>query len=149
MSRSQRRVVVFVHGWSVSHTKTYGGLPERLISEAADAGLDLDVQEIFLSKYVSFRDEVRVEDISRGLEAAVQHKLARLVARRGRFACITHSTGGPVVRDWWHRYYWTAGRTCPMSHLIMLAPANFGSALAQLGKSRLSRIKTWFQKNGT
>jgi hypothetical protein len=32
-----------------------------------------------------------------------------------------------------------------MSHLVMLAPANFGSALAQLGKGRLSRIKTWFQ----
>src|SRR4029079_13272815 len=32
-----------------------------------------------------------------------------------------------------------------MSHLIQLAPANFGSALAQLGKERLSRIATWFQ----
>ena len=30
-----------------------------------------------------------------------------------------------------------------MSHLIMLAPANFGSALAQLGKGRLSRMKFW------
>jgi hypothetical protein len=33
---------------------------------------------------------------------------------------------------------------CPMSHLIMLAPANYGSALAQLGKGRLSRMKSWF-----
>jgi hypothetical protein len=32
-----------------------------------------------------------------------------------------------------------------MSHLIMLAPANFGSALATLGKSTVSRLKTWFQ----
>lgn len=31
-----------------------------------------------------------------------------------------------------------------MSHLIMLAPANYGSALAQLGKGRLSRMKFWF-----
>jgi len=31
-----------------------------------------------------------------------------------------------------------------MSHLIMLAPANYGSALAQLGKGRLSRLKSWF-----
>src|SRR5205807_923783 len=29
----------------------------------------------------------------------------------------------------------------PMSHLVMLAPANHGSALAQLGKQRLSRMK--------
>ena len=34
---------------------------------------------------------------------------------------------------------------CPLSHLVMLAPANHGSALAQLGKSRLSRIKSLFQ----
>jgi hypothetical protein len=32
-----------------------------------------------------------------------------------------------------------------MSHLIMLAPANFGSALAQLGKGRVSRIKSWVE----
>jgi hypothetical protein len=31
-----------------------------------------------------------------------------------------------------------------MSHLVMLAPANFGSALAQLGKSRLAAIRSWF-----
>jgi hypothetical protein len=31
-----------------------------------------------------------------------------------------------------------------MSHLVMLAPAHFGSALAQLGKSRLSRLKSWW-----
>ncbi len=30
-----------------------------------------------------------------------------------------------------------------MSHLIMLAPANYGSALAQLGKGRLGRLKSW------
>eukprot|EP01031_Cornospumella_fuschlensis_P043536 gene43536-53229_t len=26
----------------------------------------------------------------------------------------------------------------------MLAPANFGSALAQLGKGRVGRLKAWF-----
>jgi len=30
-----------------------------------------------------------------------------------------------------------------MSHLIMLAPANFGSALAQLGKDTVGRLKAW------
>ncbi|MCH7750548.1 MAG: phospholipase [Planctomycetes bacterium] len=30
-----------------------------------------------------------------------------------------------------------------MSHLIMLAPANFGSALAILGKQRVGRLKSW------
>jgi hypothetical protein len=33
--------------------------------------------------------------------------------------------------------------TCPMGHLVMLAPANHGSALAQLGKGRLSGMKSF------
>jgi hypothetical protein len=51
-----------------------------------------------------------------------------------------------VVRDWLDRFFVQTKNlaACPLSHLIMLAPANFGSALAQLGKSRLSRIKAWF-----
>jgi len=143
-----RKLVVLVHGWSVRNTNTYGQLPARLQEVAHQRGdLQLDFENVWLSKYVSFRDEVRLEDISRAFQAAVETELRPLVADGRRFACITHSTGGPVVRDWWHRFYLDAGKpdACPMSHLIMLAPANFGSALAQLGKGRLSRIRSWFQ----
>jgi len=139
------RTVVFVHGWSVRSTDTYGRLPERLAREAAARGLSLDVRHVWLTKYVSFRDEVTVGDIARAFEAAVRSELRDLTSRRQRFACVTHSTGGPVVRAWWQRHYLGRRRRCPMSHLVMLAPANFGSALAQLGKGRLVRIKTWFQ----
>ncbi len=142
-----RKPVVFIHGWSVRNTNTYGKLPERLQAEAAAQGLDIDVRHVYLGKYVSFRDEVRVADISRALEAAIARESALQDALRAgqRLAVITHSTGGPVARDWWHRYYVTQERPCPMSHLIMLAPANFGSALAQLGKGTVSRLKSWFQ----
>jgi alpha-beta hydrolase superfamily lysophospholipase len=138
-------MIVFVHGWSVTHTDTYGGLPERLAAEAAAAGRALQVRDLRLAKYVSFHDEVRVEDIARGMEAAVRAELGDLIARRERFAVVTHSTGGPVAREWWWRSYASrkGAGTCPMSHLVMLAPANFGSALAQLGKGRISRIKSW------
>lgn len=139
-------VVVFVHGWSVTNTNTYGELPVRLRNEAAAAGISIQIKEIFLGRYISFHDEVRVHDISRAFRAAVADELSSLVKDGTRFVCITHSTGGPVIRDWWHRYYETVPKSgiCPMSHLIMLAPANYGSALAQLGKGRLSRIKSWF-----
>ena len=60
------------------------------------------------------------------------------------FVCITHSTGGPVIRDWWNRYCKGQILKTRMTHLIMLAPANFGSALAQLGKGTLSRMRSWF-----
>jgi hypothetical protein len=142
------RLVVFVHGWSVHNTDTYGEFPARLESEGRRfADLRLDVRQIWLSKYVSFRDEVRLEDISRAFQAALDRELGAELSRGRRFAAITHSTGGPVLRDWWHRHYRRdpQARPCPMSHLIMLAPANFGSALAQLGKGRVSRLKNWFE----
>ncbi len=137
--------VVFVHGWSVRNTSTYGQLPERLRSEAKRLGAELDVRHVFLGKYVSFRDEVRVPDLARAFEAAVRKELGASLDAGARFACITHSTGGPVIREWWQRLYLDRQAPCPMSHLVMLAPANFGSALAQLGKTRLSRVKAWFQ----
>jgi hypothetical protein len=131
--------VVFVHGYSVTNLDTYGELPLRLRAEAAQNNIDIQVEEIFLGKYISFHDEVHLSDISRAFNIAIQE----VIPDGLRFVCITHSTGGPVIRDWWSRYF-TKDVLCPMSHLIMLAPANYGSALAQLGKGKLSRLASWF-----
>jgi hypothetical protein len=139
-------IVVFVHGWSVNNLNTYGELPLRLRAEAAAAGIKLEIKEIFLGRYVSFHDEVRLNDISRAFRTAVDEQLGSLISKGNRFVCITHSTGGPAIRDWWQRYYPLGSKSkCPMSHLIMLAPANYGSALAQLGKARVGRLKSWFE----
>ncbi|TSJ45385.1 esterase/lipase family protein [Fluviicola chungangensis] len=135
--------LAFVHGYSVTNLDTYGEMPLRLMQEAGNYGYQLKIEHIFLGRYISFNDEVRLEDIARAMEQAVQEQLIPNLVAGERFACITHSTGGPVVRTWWNNYY-KDRKTCPMSHLVMLAPANYGSALAQLGKSRLSRIKSWF-----
>jgi hypothetical protein len=144
---ARKLVLVFVHGWSVTDTHTYGGLPNRLQNAAPGFNLDIQIEEIFLGRYISFHDEVRLCDISRAFNTAVAEQLSHVTKNDGRFICITHSTGGPVIRDWWYRYYSQDEEVgiCPMSHLIMLAPANFGSALAQLGKSRISRLKSWFE----
>ena len=141
------RMVVFVHGWSVQNTDTYGELPRRLAQEAQrQQDLRLDVHNILLGKYISFRDEVRLQDVSRAFQRALEQEqeLNAQISAGRRFVCITHSTGGPVVRDWWNRFYResTQPGPCPMSHLIMLAPANFGSALAQVGKGTGARLKT-------
>lgn len=133
--------IVFVHGWSVSNTNTYGGLPEAL-AKHAPASLAVEVQHLYLAKYVSFADEVSVEDIARGMQHAIEAEVRPKLAAGERFACITHSTGGPVVRKWIDLVYRGTLSTCPMGHLVMLAPANHGSALAQLGKGRLSRMKS-------
>ena len=127
----QKRIVILVHGWSVRNTDSYGGLPERLKREAKRSPeLDLDVRQIWLSEYISFHNEVTLPDIARAFQAALQHELGDALARGQRFACITHSTGGPVIRAWLQQYYLARGMLeTPLSHLIMLAPANFGSAL--------------------
>jgi len=141
---NETKLIVFVHGWSVTSTDNYGELPARLINEAAGRGVAIQIEEIFLGKYISFHDEVTVDDIARAFQSALSDQLGSCLQNNRKFICITHSTGGPVVRVWLDRYYKRQNKTCPLSHLIMLAPANFGSALAKLGKSKLSRIKSWF-----
>jgi hypothetical protein len=130
--------LVFVHGWSVTNTSTYGDLPATLRQRLPALG----TRDIYLSEYESFIDAVTVDDLVR----AFDHALRGLQLDEAEFDCITHSTGGPVVRAWLR-----AQRAQPASHatielrrLIMLAPANFGSALAQLGKGALGRIKAWW-----
>jgi hypothetical protein len=144
---SPQRLVVLVHGWSVRDPSTYGALPERLKREAErEPKLGLDVRQIWLSEYASFQNEVTLPDIARAFQAALEHELGAELAAGRRFACIAHSTGGPVIRAWLQQQYLAKGLTeTPMSHLILLAPANFGSALVQLGLAKLSRLRSaWF-----
>lgn len=132
--------LVFVHGWSVTNTDTYGGLPEAL-ARNAPKDWELTVDHLYLGKYVSFADEVMVDDIARGMQAAVEAEVIPKLGKGERFACITHSTGGPVVRAWIDLFYGKNLEKSPLGHLVMLAPASHGSALAQLGKGKLARMK--------
>ena len=134
--------IVFVHGWSVTHTNTYGVLPAA-VAAFAPPSLDVTVQELLLARYVSFSDEVTVDDIARAMQHAIATEVLPNLQPGERFACVTHSTGGPVVRKWITLYHGEDLAACPLSHLVMLAPANHGSALAQLGKRRLSRLKSF------
>ena len=130
--------LVFIHGWSVTSTETYGELPQVLAKLAPDE-LSLDIEHIYLGRYISFNDVVTLDDISIAFEAARLRELGD-----EPFSVITHSTGGPLIRSWLARYYEHDLTASPLKHMIMLAPANHGSALAQLGKSRISRLKAWF-----
>jgi hypothetical protein len=134
--------LVFVHGWSVTSTSTYGGLPDALRTRAAAAGSTLRILDIHLSKYVTFDDAVSMDDIVR----AFDHALRGLALPDGHFDCITHSTGGPVVMAWRRaqRERPTLYAPSHLGRLVMLAPAHFGSALAKLGKSAVGRLKAWF-----
>lgn len=137
--------VIFVHGWSVTHTDTYGELPEALTKSASNYGLSIDIQHIWLGKYVSFHDEVTIDDIARGFDRALRELPGNSASAIQTFSCITHSTGGPVVRHWVDHFYGAEELAkLPLQHLVMLAPANHGSSLAVLGKARVGRLKAWF-----
>jgi hypothetical protein len=139
-------ILIFVHGWSVSNTNTYGELPEAVAAHAERSGLKINIHHIYLGRYISFHDEVTVDDISRAFDMALREQFAANAAGIEKFSCVTHSTGGPVIRHWLDRYYGSRNLAdTPLQHLIMLAPANHGSPLAALGKSRVGRIKAWFQ----
>lgn len=136
--------LIFVHGWGTTHTDTYGGLPEALVASAGAYHLDLTIQHINLGRYVSFHDEVTLDDLARALDQAL-HDQPGNGQDIQPFSCITHSTGGPVVRHWVNYHYGPEGLDrLPLRHLVMLAPANHGSTLAVLGKQRVGRLKAWF-----
>lgn len=136
-------IVIFVHGWSVTHTNAYGELPRWLENQNQDE--NIKVGNIYLGRYISFDDTITLDDIARAFDQAIRDEIAVKLKEGERFACITHSTGGLVIRKWMDLYFKNNLAQCPLSHLIMLAPPNQGSALAQLGKSRLGRIKSFFE----
>jgi len=136
-------IAIFVHGWSVQHTNTYGALPAWLQGKPGPDGKPIQVADIYLGKYISFDDAITVDDIARAFEQAIRDEIGARLGAQERLACITHSTGGPVIRAWMDLYWKGRLAKCPLSHLVMLAPANHGSALAQLGKGRLGRIKSF------
>lgn len=126
--------VIFVHGWSVTNTDTYGDLPRWLAGQSAK----LDIQNVYLGRYISFVDTITLDDIARAFEQALIDALGP--GPLPAFACITHSTGAPVLRLWMQLYHAQNLAACPLKQLIMLAPANHGSALAQLGKGPFGKL---------
>ena len=135
--------LIFLHGWSVTDTAAYGRLPQVLVARAAKVGLDLQLSHLHLGRYISFRNEVRMDDLVRALDHALRELLG---ADLPPFACITHSTGGVLIRSWIEARYGAAGLArCPLTRLILLAPPNHGSALAILGSGRIGRLRSWWQ----
>src|SRR5690606_33588682 len=125
---------------------TYAELPARLKSESSGSGgPGIDIAHVHPGEYVSFPDGVTLPDIARALNPSINVVLVACCHGRPS-VCMTPRNGSTRAHAWLHRYIVRAGPAdaCPMSHLIMLAPGNFGSALAQLGKGRLGAIKAWF-----
>jgi len=130
------RQVLIIHGWSDT-SSSFKPLVKFLRKNGYQA------ITLWLGDYRSLDDDVRVEDVGKRLEQVIREKMTsgELTAP---FDIIVHSTGGLVAREWISAYYADDIAQCPVKRLIMLAPANFGSRLASLGKSMLGRlVKGW------
>lgn len=122
------RPLVLIHGYSdrgSSFKRWVEALRER----------DYDVRGIRVSTYQSLTNELTIKDIAEGLERALR-VTAGLEADEP-FDALVHSTGGLVIRAWLTAYQ---GRVDRLKHLIMLAPANFGSPMAHKGRSWLGAL---------
>src|SRR4051812_31253352 len=132
--------VAIIHGWS-DRSESFHALRDFLVARGFGA------TEIWLADYLSMEDDVRVEDVAKRMQAVLLG-LVETGKLTKPFDLIVHSTGGLVAREWIDRFY-PKGVDCPAKRVVMLAPANFGSALAHLGKSMIGRITkgwdNWFQ----
>lgn len=105
--------------------------------------------DVFLLNYASMDDQSQFADFADKLDEDYEKQFA---GERIDVAC--HSTGSLVARLWLDLHFArqrAAGKAKPRSpveHLLMFAPANFGSDLAKMGQSFLGKFRsTFFNSN--
>ena len=125
---TERRPIVILHGWNAT-SASFERLARLLRAEHRDVSI------VSLADYLSLEDEVRFDDLTTAMHAAWNRH--ELPTRTGAVDAIVHSTGALVIRDWLQRH--SAPDQSPLKHLVMLAPANFGSPLAHKGRSFIAR----------
>lgn len=133
---------VILHGWA-DGADSFRALARWL----KDAGA-APVEEIFLGDYLSMNDEVTLFDLGCAFRRALQRH--GVPQTRHGFNLLVHSTGALVAREYLRQVCRDpvsgerSPARSPIAHLVMFAPANFGSPLAPLGKSILGRVfKGW------
>lgn len=102
-------------------------------------------ENVFLLNYASMDDQAQFSDFADKLDEDYDKQF-----RDERVDVACHSTGALVVRLWLDLHYRRQradGKTKPRSpveHLLMFAPANFGSDLAEMGQSFLGKFRSTF-----
>lgn len=129
--------VLIVHGWSDT-SDSFRPLARFLANNGYQA------RTLWLGDYISMEDDVRVQDVARRMAEVIDQRMAEGDLAPS-FDMIVHSTGGLVVRAWLTTRYRNDAARCPVKRLVMLAPANYGSKLAAVGKSMLGRLVKGFK----
>lgn len=125
---------VIIHGWS-DHATSFVPLQTALAQQ-----LGVLVPTISLAEWLSLDDLVTYDDlITRMGQVWAAYGLPQTPLS---VDVVTHSTGALLLRAWVAENF--APGQSPINHLVMLAPANFGSPLAHKGRSFIGRIvKGW------
>ena len=139
MANGQRNRILLVHGWSADY-RSFLPMQGWLTSQG------FDPQTVYFGQYDSMEDHVTFDDMAVGMHARIQELADNGQISLAPFSldAVVHSTGGPAIRHWLNYYLRNICKgdfsKCPLKRLIMLAPANFGSRLAQQGESALAKI---------
>lgn len=137
--------LLILHGYSDGAT-SFTGLRDFFVNSGAYAAKD-----VYLLNYASMDDDSQFSDFADKLDEDYDKQF-----RGERIDLACHSTGALVARHWLnlhHQRQRAAGRAKPRSpveHLLMFAPANFGSDLAEMGQSFLGKFRcTFFNSHQT
>lgn len=135
--------LLIIHGYSDGAT-SFTALRDFFVRRQAYAK-----DAVYLLNYDSLDDESTFEDFADKLD----EDYAKLFGNE-RIDVACHSTGALVARAWLRLHYQRAAAAgearpvSPVEHLLMFAPANFGSDLARLGQSFLGKFRsTFFNSN--
>jgi pimeloyl-ACP methyl ester carboxylesterase len=134
--------LMIVHGYSDGST-SFTALRDFFQSKANYE----DTHTHFID-YTSMDDETSYDDLADKFETDYRRHFGN-----ERIDVVCHSTGSLVVRAWLALHNERLRRRarnnqplppCPVERLVCFAPANFGSDLALLGQSFLSKFRTTF-----
>ena len=134
-----------VHGYSDGST-SFKGLAKYFVDQGLYARKD-----VYLVNYASMDDQATFRDFADKLN----DKFNEISPDGSPVDVACHSTGALVVRTWlafhheWNMQAWGMQQDCPVDHLLMFAPANFGSDLARMGQSFLGKTRSTFFNNNS
>lgn len=123
--------IVILHGWS-DDTSSFENLRSKL-----GEWFDRPIEEIKLVDWLSMDDSISYDDIAAALDDEWTRK--GLSRKPHSVDFVVHSTGALVLRHWLVNYFGKPS-ACPAMRILMLAPANYGSYLADEGKTFMGRI---------
>ena len=135
--------LLIVHGYSDGST-SFTGLADFFIKEKL-----YRKKNIYYVDYSSMDDDASFRDFADKLNDDYH----RICPDFKPIDVACHSTGALVSRAWLVMHYlrnkkYGMNRPCPVRHLLMFAPANFGSDLAAMGQSFLGKTRsTFFNKH--